>query len=48
MKEPNELKSILKGPFKVVAVSDDNAKYTVLDLVTRRLRVYHVSALIAS
>ena len=47
-KEPNKLKPILKGPFKVVAVSDDNAKYTVLNLVTRRLRVYHVSALRAS
>ena len=44
-KEPNKLKPILKGPFKVVAVSDDNAKYTVLNLVTMRLRVYHVSAL---
>jgi hypothetical protein len=39
------LKPILKGPFKVVAVSEDNAKYTVLNLVTMRLRVYHVSAL---
>jgi hypothetical protein len=47
-KEPNKLKPILKGPFKVVAVSDDNAKYTVLNLVTMRLRVYHVSALRAS
>ena len=44
-KEPNKLKPILKGPFKVVAISDDNAKYTVLNLVTMRLRVYHVSAL---
>ena len=44
-KEPNKLKPILKGPFKVVAVSEDNAKYTVLNLVTMRLRVYHVSAL---
>ena len=44
-KETNKLKTILKGPFKVVAVSDDGAKYTVLNLVTMRLRVYHVSAL---
>jgi hypothetical protein len=44
-KEPNKLKPILKGPFKIVAISDDNAKYTVLNLVTMRLRVYHVSAL---
>ena len=39
------MKTILKGPFKLVAVSDDGAKYTVLNLVTMRLRVYHVSAL---
>jgi hypothetical protein len=44
-KEPNKLKPILKGPFKIVAISDDNAKYTVLNLVTMRLRIYHVSAL---
>ena len=44
-KETNKLKTILKGAFKVVAVSDDGAKYTVLNLVTMRLRVYHVSAL---
>ena len=44
-KETNKLKTILKGPFKVVAISDDNAKYTVLNLVSMRLRVYHVSAL---
>ena len=43
-KETNKLKTILKGPFKVVAISDDSAKYTVLNLVTMRLRVYHVSA----
>jgi hypothetical protein len=24
-KEPNKLKPILKGPFKIVAISDDNA-----------------------
>jgi hypothetical protein len=33
-KEPNKLKPILKGPFKVVAISDDNAKYTVLNLTS--------------
>ena len=44
-KETNKLKTILKGPFKVVAISDDSAKYTVLNLVRMRLRVYHVSAL---
>jgi hypothetical protein len=44
-KEPNKLKPILKGPFKVVAISDDNAKYTVLNLTSMRLRVYHVTAL---
>jgi len=44
-KEPNKLKPILKGPFKVVAVSDDNARYTVLNLISMRLRTYHVSAL---
>jgi hypothetical protein len=44
-KETNKLKTILKGPFKVVAISDDNSKYTVLNLVTDRIRVYHVSAL---
>ena len=44
-KEPNKLKPILKGPFRVVAISDDNAKYTVLNLTTMRLRVYHVTAL---
>ena len=44
-KETNKLKPILKGPFKIVAISDDNAKYTVLNLVSMRLRVYHVTAL---
>ena len=44
-KETNKLKPILKGPFKIVAISDDNAKYTVLNLVSIRLRVYHVTAL---
>jgi transposase InsO family protein len=44
-REPNKLKPILKGPFKVVAVSDDNARYTVLNLISMRLRTYHVSAL---
>ena len=44
-KEPNKLKLILKGPFKDVAISDDNAKYTVLNLTSMRLRVYHVTAL---
>ncbi len=39
------MKPILKGPFKIVAISDDNAKYTVLNLVTMRLRMHHVSAL---
>jgi hypothetical protein len=43
-KELNKLKPILKGAFKVVTISDDNAKYTVLNL-TSRLRVYRVTAL---
>jgi len=43
--ETNKLKPILKGPFQFVAISDDNSKYTVLNLVSMGLRVYHVTAL---
>ena len=44
-KEPNKLKPMLKGPFKVMAISDDNSTYTVLNLVTMRIRKYHVKSL---
>ena len=43
--ETNKLKPLLKGPFQVVAISDNNSKYTVLNLVSMGLRVYHVTAL---
>jgi hypothetical protein len=44
-KEPNKLKPMLKGPFKVVAISDDNSTYNVLKLVSMRIRKYHVKSL---
>jgi hypothetical protein len=44
-KETCKLKPILKGPFRVVAVNEDLTQYTVQNLITSRLRVYHVKRL---
>ena len=40
---PTKLHTILRGPLKIL--ERDNAKYTLLDLVTRRTEVVHVSRL---
>ena len=44
-KETDKLKPYLKGPFKVEAHSDDYSKYTVRNLVTMKLRTFHVKRL---
>ena len=44
-KETDKLKPYLKGPFKVEAHTDDYSKYTVRNLVTMKLRTFHVKRL---
>jgi hypothetical protein len=44
-KETVKLRPFLKGPFKVVANSSNFSKYTVLNPITGRLRLYHVKNL---
>ena len=44
-KETDKLKPYLKGPFKVESHTDDYSKYTVRNLVTMRIRTFHVKSL---
>ena len=44
-KETDKLKPYLKGPFKVESNTDDYSKYTVRNLVTMRIRTFHIKSL---
>jgi len=44
-KESNKLLPYLKGPFLVEAHTDNYSQYTVRNLISMRLRTYHVKAL---
>ena len=44
-KETNKLKPYLKGPFRVESHTEDYSKYTVRNLVTMKIRTFHVKRL---
>jgi len=44
-KETDKLKPYLKGPFKVESHTDDYSRYTVRNLVTMKIRTFHVKSL---